>query len=131
MQSIHRKMVRIVLSNKLMENILGMHYATCNPNCTIFSHTAPIYRWQRVKISHNDFWRKWDFYGNIFLIPFSIKCQWLVPHFECKVYQIGKNRSSKHSLASLFWNSFLYFLNIVPAICTLMILLVKILISFY
>ena len=39
---------------------------------------------------------------NIFLIRFSINCQRLVPNFECKVYQIGKNRSSKHSVASLF-----------------------------
>ena len=42
------------------------------------------------------------FYGNLFFIPFSIKCQWIVPKFECKlVYQNGKNRSSKHSVASL------------------------------
>ena len=42
------------------------------------------------------------FNGNIFLIPFSIKCQWLVPKFECKVYENGKNRNSKHSVSSLF-----------------------------
>ena len=39
---------------------------------------------------------------NEFLIPFFIKCQWLVSKFECKVYQYGKNISSKHSVASLF-----------------------------
>ena len=30
------------------------------------------------------------FDGNIFLIPFSKKCQWLVPKFEGKVYQNSK-----------------------------------------
>ena len=39
---------------------------------------------------------------NIFLIPLFIKCQWLVSKFKCKVNQNGKNRSSKHSVASLF-----------------------------
>ena len=42
------------------------------------------------------------FHGNIFLILFSIKCQWIVPKFVCKVYQNGKNRRSNHSVASLF-----------------------------
>ena len=37
-----------------------------------------------------------------FLIPFSIKCLWLVPKFEFKVNQNGKDRSSKHSVDSLF-----------------------------
>ena len=61
-----------------------------------------IYRWQRVKTSHNDFDENDIFYGNIFLIPFSIKCQWLVSKFEFKVYQNSKNRSSKRSVVSLF-----------------------------
>ena len=33
---------------------------------------------------------------------FSIKCQWLVPKFEWKVYRNGKNRSSKHSVSRQF-----------------------------
>ena len=42
------------------------------------------------------------FCGNMFLIPISIKCQWLVLKFECKVYQNGRYRSSKHYVSSLF-----------------------------
>ena len=30
-------------------------------------------------------------FTKIYLIPFSIKCQWLVPKSECKVYQKGQN----------------------------------------
>ena len=54
-----------------------------------------------------------DFYGNIFLIPFSIKFQWLVLKFKCEVYQNGHNRSSEQSVASLFEAVLLCFLNIV------------------
>ena len=39
--------------------------------------------------------------SHVVLIPFFIKCQWLVPKFKCKVYQNGKNRSSKQSVSSL------------------------------
>ena len=42
------------------------------------------------------------FYGNTILILFSIKCPWLVPKFECKVFQNGKNTSIGYSVVSLF-----------------------------
>ena len=43
-----------------------------------------------------------EVFGEIimFLIPISIKCQWLVLKFGCKVYKNDKNRSSKHSDSS-------------------------------
>ena len=55
-----------------------------------------LYQRQRVKTSHK------HFCGIMFLIPNSIKCQWLVLKFESKVYKNGKNRSSKRSVSSLF-----------------------------
>ena len=43
-----------------------------------------------------------EIFRDIVLILFSVKCQWFVPKFECKVYQNGKNRSIKYSVVSLF-----------------------------
>ena len=63
----------------------------------------------RQNLAYTTFAENEIVYGNIFLILFYIKCQWLVPKFECKVYQNGKNRSIKYLVVSLFLKQFFCF----------------------
>ena len=63
----------------------------------------------------------------MFLIPNSIKCQWLVLKFESKVYENGKNRSSNFlNIVHFAYVSFFFLLYVTFYNC---VVVVKILLA--